>query len=157
MYGVLDTGSDGGMHAGGVEPLHEQVPVDAPERRSFVERHAVPQPTVERLLDQEVFIEIPEHVGHRLPGELARDANRFELAQRAQPSMTLHMRFRPRARQRGAPVVQGALALQAIDSRVDVVRLELAPRESRPHLRFRQFAPRQHAQTGDVRVSHLRI
>ena len=154
MTGVFDAASDGGMHAGRVEALREQVPMDPPDGRRFLERHAVPQPPVECLLDQKVFIKAAEHVRDRRPGDVARDAERFDLPQRAQPPMALHVRFRSRAGQRGAPVVQGALALETVDGRVDVVWLELAAREARPDLRFAQLTARKQLQPGHVGAGH---
>ena len=124
------------MHAGRVKSLGEQVPMNAPDGGGSLERHTVPQPAVEYLLDQKVFVEVPEDLRDGRPRDVARDAERFELAQRPQPPMTLHVRFRSRARQRGAAVVQGALALQAGDGCLDVARLELAPCEARSDLRF---------------------
>ena len=50
--------------------------------------------------------------------------------------MTLDVRFGSGASQSGAAVVQGALAAQTGDSGLNVVRLELAPREARPDLRL---------------------
>ena len=154
MGNVSDTASDGRVHAGRVESLHEQVPMDAPDGRRFIERHAVSQPPVERLLDQQVFIEVAEDLRHRRPRHVAREAERVELAQRPQPPMTLHVRFRSRAGQRRAAVVQGALALQARHGLVDVVRLELAPREARPDLCFAQLASGEHLESGDVGTGH---
>ena len=142
------------MHAGGVEALCEEVPVDPPDDRRCLERHPVPQPPVERLLDQEVFIEVAEDLGHRRARHVARDAERFDLTQRPQPPATLHVRFCSRAGQRRAPVVQRARALQAGDGRVDIVSLELAAREARPDLRFAQFSASEHLQSGHVGAGH---
>ncbi len=124
------------MHAGRVESLREQVPVNASHSRRFFERHVVPKPPAECLLDQLIFIEVPKDLRDGRARHVSRDANRLDLAQRPQPPMTLHVCFRPRAGQRGAAVVQGALASQARDSRLDVVRFELAPRKARADLRL---------------------
>ena len=154
MTGVCDTASDGGLHAGRVEALREQVPMDPPGGRRVLERQAVPQPPVECLLDQEVFIEVLEHVRDRRPGDVACDAERFDLPQRAQPPMALHVRLRSRAGERGTPVVQGPLALETLDGRVNVVWFELAAREARAHLRFAQLTAGKHRQPGHVRAGH---
>ena len=60
MRGVCDTAPDGGMDAGRVEPLREQVPVHPPHGRRFLERHVGPQPPAERLFDHFVLVEVPE-------------------------------------------------------------------------------------------------
>jgi len=124
------------MYTGRVESLREQVPVNAPFGRCFLERDIVPQPPGERLLDQEVFVEVSEDLRDGRARDVARDAERFDLSQCPQSSMALDVRFRSRADQRGSPIVQGAFALQAGDRYIDVVRLELAPREARANLRF---------------------
>ena len=154
MGHVSGTAPDGRMHAGRVESLHEQVPTDAPDGRRFIERYALSQPPVERLLDQEVFIEVAEDLRHRCPRHVAREADRVELTQRPQPPVTLHVRFCSRAGQRCAAVVQGALALQARHGLVDVVRLELTSRQARPDLRFAQLASSEHLESGDVGAGH---
>ena len=154
MTGGRDAAADGGMHAGRVEALREQVPMDPPGGRRVHERQAVPQPPVECLLDQEVFVEVFEHVRDRLPSDVVRDAERFDLPQRPQPPMALHVRLRTRARERSTPVVQGPLALETLDGRVDVVWLEVPAREARAHLRFAQFAAGEHRQPGHVRAGH---
>ena len=136
MTGVCDTAPDGGMHAGRVESLREQVPVHAPHGRRLLERRVVPEPPIECLLDQEVFIEVPEDLRDGRSRHVARDAERLDLPQRPQPPMTLNVRFRSRADQRGAAVVQGTLASQAGDSCLDVVRFELASRKARSDLCF---------------------
>lgn len=148
MTGVFDAAPDGGMHAGRVEALREQVPVDAPDGRRFLERRAVPQPPVERLLDQAVLIEVAEDFGNGRPCHVTRDAKCFELAQRSQLPMTLHLRLCSRTGQRGAAIVQGALAPQTVDGRVDVARPELAAREACPDLRFAQLSAGEHLQPG---------
>ena len=155
MAGVLGTASDGSMHPGRVEPLCEQVPVNAAHDRRLLERRVVPKPPAERLLDQLVFIKVPEHLGDGRSCHVARDAEHFNLAQCPQASMTLHVRFRSRAGQRGAAVVQGALALQAGDGFLDVVRFELAPCKARSDLRFAQLAASEHSQSSDVGAGHL--
>ena len=157
MTGVFDAASDGGMHASRVEALRKQVPVDPPDGRCFLERHTVPESPIEGLLDQEVFIEVAEDVRDRGSRQVARDAERFELPQRPQPPMSLHVRFRSCAGEGGAAIVQGALTLQALDCRVNVVGLELAAREATPDLRFAQFAAGEHLEPGHVRAGHAVI
>ena len=136
MTGVFDTAPDGGIHAGRVESLCEQVPVDSSRGGRFLERHVRPKPPVECLLDQEVFIEVSEDLRDGRSRHVTRDAEALDLPQRPQPSMTLDVRLRSRAGQRGAAVVQGVLALQAGDSCLDVVRFELAPRKACSDLCF---------------------
>ena len=85
---------------------------------------------------QKVFIEVSEDLRNGRSRHVAPDAQRLDLSQRSQPPMTLDVRFRSRAGQRGAAVVQGALASQAEDGRLDVVRFELAPRKARADLRL---------------------
>ena len=154
MTGVFDAASDGGMHASRIEALRKQVPMDPPDGRCFLERHTVPESPIEGLLDQEVFIEVAEDVRDRRSRHIARDAERFDLAQRPQPSMPLHMRFRSRAGERSAAIVQSALALQTFDCRVNVVGLELAAREAPPDLRFAEFAAGEHLEPDQVSAGH---
>ena len=136
MTGVCDTISYGGMYTGRVESLRKQVPVHAPHGSRFLERCVVSQPPLECLLDQKVFIEVSEDLRDGRSSHVACDANRLDLSQRSQPSMTLDVRFRPREGQCGAAVVQRALVSQAGDSRLDVVRIEPAPRKARTDLRL---------------------
>ena len=124
------------MHAGRVESLREQVPVNAPHGRRFLERDIAPQPPGERLLDQEVFVEVSEDLRDGRARDVARDAERFDLSQCPQSSMALDVRLRSGAGQRRSAIVQGAFALQAGDRCIDVVRLELAPHEARADLGF---------------------
>ena len=124
------------MYTGRVESLREQVPVNAPYGRRFLERDIVPQPPGERLLDQEVFVEVFEDFRDGRARDVARDAERFDLSQRPQLSMALDVRFRSCAGQRGSAIVQGAFAQQAGDRCIDVVRLELAPLEACADLGF---------------------
>lgn len=154
MTGVFDAASDGGIHARGIEALRKQVPMDPSGGRCLLERHTVPEPAIECLLDQEIFIEVAEDVRDRVLRHVACDAERFELAQSPQPPVALHVRFRSGAGQRGAAIVQRALTLQAFDGRVNVVGHELAAREASPDLRFAQLSAGEHLQAGQVRAGH---
>jgi len=158
MNGVLQAAPDGCVHAAGVESLGQQVPVDPPGDGSVLNRRAVSQLTLEGLRYQRVFIEIPEDLGDGRPGQLAVDTERLDRAQRPPPAVALHVRLGPRAGERGAAVVERALLLQAGHRRVDLIGGELAARQPRPHLRFRQLAAGEQPEGGDVGVSHaLRI
>ena len=154
MTGVWDAASDGGVHASRIEALRKQISMDPPDARCFLERHTVPESPIKGLLDQEIFIEIAEDVRDRRSCHVARDAERFDLAHRPQPSMSLHVRFRSCAGERGAVIVQSTLALQTFDCRVNVVGLELATREASPDLRFAEFAAGEHLEPGQVRAGH---
>lgn len=141
MVGVCDAVSYGGMYAGRVESLRKQVPVHAPHGSRFLERYVMSQPPLECLLDQKVFIEVSENLRDGRSRHVACDADRLDLSQRSQSSMTLNVRFRPREGQRGSAVVQRALVSQAGDSRLDVVWFEPAPREARTDLCLAQLTP----------------
>ena len=64
----------------GIETLAEQVPVDASKDGRVAQRESVTKPAVERLLEKRVFIELREDFGYRVPGDVAVDPKRLDLA-----------------------------------------------------------------------------
>jgi len=101
----------------------------------------MPEPSVKRLPDEEIFVELAEDLRDRRASDVARNAERVELLQGAQPSVPLHERFRSGARHRGPAVIQCAFLPQTGDGGIDLASVELAAQESSAHLRFRQLTP----------------
>jgi hypothetical protein len=66
------------------------------------------------------LVQVAEHLGGRLGGDVPRDPHPGQLADDAQPSAPLHGHRRPRMRPRHAPVVQGAGLEQMCEGRVDL-------------------------------------
>jgi hypothetical protein len=80
ITGVPGTAPDRGIYTSRVESLREQVPVNAPYGRRFLERDIVPQAPGERLLDQEVFVEVSEDLCDGRARDVPRDAESFDLS-----------------------------------------------------------------------------
>jgi len=154
MTDVRDTVPDCGMDAGRIESLREQVAVHATYDGGFRQR-CVAKPPAEYLCDHFVFVKVLKDLGNGRAREVLRDTERFDLAQRSQTPVTLHVRLGSRAGERGTAVIQRAFTLQERDGLVDLTRVELAAREAGTHLRFAQFSTSQHAQACHVRAGHL--
>src|SRR5258706_15447670 len=134
-----------------IETLPEQVSVHASEDRRVAQRHAAAQAAIERLLEQCCFINVCEHLGNRFPGDIPRNAERLDLPDDAGPAAMPEANLRPCAGQGGPAVVKSALAPQACHRGVDVIWLELAPREPIANLGLRKFAAGEKGETGDIR------
>ena len=100
----------------------------------------MPEAPIQRLSNQEIFVELTEDLGDSRARHVPGDAERAELAQHAQPTAPFDEGFRSGKRHRGPAVIQGAFPTQPGDGGINVVRLEFAARESRADLRFRQLA-----------------
>src|SRR5688572_18610262 len=103
----------------------------------------MPKASVQRLSDEEIFVQLAEDLCDRRAGDVARNAKIMELLQRAQPSMPFHERFGSGARHRGPAVIQCAFLPQTGDGGVNLTSLEVTAHESRAHLGFRQLTPRK--------------
>jgi hypothetical protein len=103
----------------------------------------VPEPSVQRLSDEEIFVQLAEDLRDRRASHVARNAESVELLQRAQPSVPLHERFRSGAGHGGTAVIQCAFLSQTGDGGINLASLEVTAHESRAHLRFRQLTPRK--------------
>ena len=99
--------------------------------------------SVQRLLDEQIFVELAEDLRDRRASDVARNAERVELLQGAQPSVPLHERFRSGARHGSPAVIQCAFLPQTGDGGVNLTSLEVTAHESRAHLGFRQLTPRK--------------
>ena len=103
----------------------------------------MPKASVQRLPDEEIFVELAEDLRDRRAGDVARNAEGLEPLLYTQPSMPLHERLGSGARHRGPAVIQRAFLPQTGDGRFNLVRLELTAHEPRAHLRLRQLTPRK--------------
>ena len=81
----------------------------------------MPQPPVDRLSNEEIFVEFAEDFRNRRAGDLAGNSEGVELPQHAQPPMPFHKGFGPGTRHRGPAVVQGAFPSQTGDRFVNLV------------------------------------
>ena len=124
--------------------------MDAPRRRHFLERGAVPQAPVERALQEGVLVEPGEDFGDGGTGDGARHADRLELAQRPPAAVMLEVRLGAGAGEGRPPIVERALEAEPHDRGVDRLVLELPAAEPLPHLRLGQLAPGEHLQPRDV-------
>ena len=114
--------------------------MDTPDRGRVLERLVMPEAPIQRLSNQEIFVELTEDLGDSRARHVLGDAERAELAQHAQPAAPFDEGFRSGERHRGPAVIQGAFPTQPGDGGINVVRLEFAARESRADLRFRQLS-----------------
>jgi hypothetical protein len=135
----------------GVEALAKQVAVNATEDGGVAQLGPMSQATLQRLLQQLRLINLREYFGDGLAGDLPRDAERFDLADDTRPAAALDAHLRARAGERGAPVVERALAPQARDGVVYVMWFEFAAGEPLAHLRLGEFAAGEERQAGDIR------
>jgi hypothetical protein len=90
----------------------------------------VPETPIQSLSDEEIFVKVAEDFRDRRAGDVARDAEPIELAQRAPPSVPLDERFGSGARHRGPAVIQGAFLSQADDGCINLARREVKASES---------------------------
>ena len=142
------------MHAARVESLRQQITMDTPGDRCFIQARPATQPAIQGSCDQRVLVEVRENLGHDGPGEAAIDPERFHASQHSKPAPALHVGFGPGARRRGAAVVERALFAQPRHCGIDIGELEFPARQARSHLGFRQLAPCEQSEGGDVGVGH---
>ena len=126
------------MHARRIESLREQVAMHAPHGGGFLQR-LVAKASAECLRDQIVFVQVSKDFSDGLASQVAVDAECFDLTQRPSSPVMLQVGFGARAGQCGAAVVKRALADQAPDGLVDVVRTKLTTLQTCAYLRFAQF------------------
>ena len=96
----------------------------------------MPETPIQSLSDEEIFVKVAEDFRDRRAGDVARDAEPFELTKRTQPSVALQERFGSGTRHRGPAVIQGAFPSQAGDGGINFARLEITPFESCADLRL---------------------
>jgi hypothetical protein len=126
--------SEQSRHRRWIEALADEITVDAPHAHRVTQSGSAAQAPFERFLEQLGFIEFREHFCDRRTRDVARDAERLNLAKHSRPAMATEAHFRARARQRRSPVIQCALATQPCHGRVDVLRKKLPFHEARPQL-----------------------
>ena len=63
--------------------LAEQITMHAAEDGGVAQRHAMTKAAVERLLEKRCLIDLGEHFGDRVPRNIARNAERFDLPHHA--------------------------------------------------------------------------
>src|SRR5438067_311196 len=112
---------------------------------------AASQAAFERLPQQLGLVNLGEHFGDGLACDVARDAERFDLADDTRAAAALDAYLRAGAGERGAAVVERAVAPEPRDRLIDVIWLELAAGEPLAHLRFGEFAAGKKRQAGDIR------
>jgi len=134
-----------------VEALAKQVAMHAAEDRGVRQRRAGAQAAGERLLEQFGLVDLGEHLCDGFACQVARDPERFNLADDSRAATMLETHLGPGAGERGAAVVEGPLAAQPRDRGVDVVVVEFAPGEPRPKLRFGKLTAGKKGKAGDVR------
>ena len=132
--------------------MPEQISMQALKGLGVLQRRAVAQPAIERLLQERAFVQLGEHFGDGVAGDLPGDAERFDLTDHARAAAVLEPYFGPRTRQGRAPIVERALPAEPRKRGVDVVLVELALEEPGAELRFRELAPRKKRQRRDVRA-----
>lgn len=111
---------------------------------------SAPEPPVEGLGHQGVGVEVAEDLGHGAFRNVRSNAGGLHLPANPQASAAFQERLGPGNGQRHTHVVERALGLQAVDSRVDGERVVSFAREALTDLRGRQFPARQHLQSVDV-------
>ena len=124
--------------------------MDPANGRGFLQGDAVAQPPVECLLDQEGFIEFTEDFRDRRLGEVARNANCLELAQRPQAPVAFDVRLGAGAGERGPVVVERPFLPEARHGDIDRVWVDPPPLEAAAHLRLRQLTAREHLQARHI-------
>src|SRR4030095_1784738 len=123
-----------------IEALADEVPVYAPYGECVVQRQAATEATIQRLLEQLGFVEVPEDLRDSLAGDVAGDAERFDVPEHPRPTVMTEAHLGSRTGKRSASVVQSTLETQPRDGAVDVFLIEFAPGEPRPQLHLGKFA-----------------
>lgn len=114
---------------------------DPASARWIVQRHTSPKPPGERRAEQRRFINGPEHLGHRVGRDAARDADRGELSQHTIAPLPLDRRMRASQSSRHSRVVQKSRCLQSFERALDCSRCVPAADETVVELAHRQFPP----------------
>jgi hypothetical protein len=133
-----------------IETLADEIPVHAAYGECVVQRQAATEAAIQRLLEQLGFVELPEDLRYSVAGDIAGDAERFDLPEHPRPTVMTEAHIGSRTGKRSATVVQGTLETQPRDGAVDVFLIEFAPGEPRPQLHFGKFAAGQEREAGDI-------
>jgi len=137
-------------NGGWIETLADKVTVHAPDGERVVQCESATETAVERLFEQVCLVEVREYFRDRLTRNVAVDAERLDPAKHSCAASMANAHLRARAGESGPPIVQGTLAAQPLDGRVDFIRIELTFDEPRPQLRFRKLATGEEREAGDV-------
>jgi len=134
----------------GVEPLADQIAVQASCFTLVRDCTAPAQPFPERLLEQRLIVGALEGRVHGAVGQRAGDAGALDLPAHPSSAAPLQGRLRPRDRASDARVVQRPLVAEACDRVVNGIGLVTFAREALPHLRFGELASREQLEAVDV-------
>jgi len=98
------------------------------------------------LRDERPLVDVREHFGERLAGDVLRDPHGAQLAHDAQAPAPLHIRRRARIRPSHPRIVQLFRFEQMFNDAVDFVGWMFAIGQAVAQFLFRQLAPREHPQ-----------
>jgi hypothetical protein len=134
----------------GVEPLADQIAVQASGFALVRDCTAAAQPFPKRLLEERIVVFTLEGGVDGTLGERTGDARALDFSPHSSSAAPFQRHLRPRNRAGDALVVERPLVAEACDRFVDGVGLVAVAREALPHLRFGELASREQLEAVDV-------
>ncbi len=141
------------VHRTWVEPLAYETANDASRSlRVKAMRIGAFQPSLERLVQQRIFVDVGQRLIDGLLCDLCADTQLPHALQHASSSSLSNRTFKSRRSHGDAAIVHGALLGQSPNRIIDLASLELPARKARAQLCGREFATGEESEGVNVRV-----